>query len=101
MIVEVLYEIKVWVIGEWDGMVEILIGFFQVKLFILKEFGGVGGDGNNLEELFVLGYVVCFIGVMKFVVGQEKIVLLVDIFIVVMVGIGLWLEGGFGLEVFL
>ncbi len=70
----------------------------NVQLTTPKELGGSGGVGANPEQLFAAGYSACFIGAMKFVAGQEKIVLPQDLSIEGLVGIGA-IPGGFGIEV--
>lgn len=99
-IVNVLYIVIVIVIGGCEGYVILFDNVLDVQLFILCELGGVGGLGINLEQLFVVGYLVCFLGVLKYVVGQVKVVLLVEIVIIGKVGIGQILIG-FGIEVVL
>lgn len=42
-------------------------GWFDVELCLLFVFGGFG-DGFNLEQLFVVSYVVCFYGVLSLLV---------------------------------
>lgn len=99
MSVEVLYTTRARATGGRDGSAETLNGSFNVKLATPKELGGAGGEGNNPEELFAAGYAACFLGAMKFVVGQEKISLPSDLAITTTVGIGPRSEGGFGLEI--
>lgn len=98
LIENVFYCVNVCVIGGCDGCVIIDDGWFEVWLIMFVELGGVGGEGINLEQLFVVGYSVCFFGVMKFVGVWDKICVLVDVFVQGSVGIGVILNG-FGIEV--
>lgn len=67
---KVVYIVYVKVIGGCDGCVIFFDGILDVKFIVFKEMGGVGG-GMNFEQFFVVGYFVCFLGVMKFVVNCD------------------------------
>lgn len=93
---KVLYRAQAKSTGGREGKSE--SSAFQLKLSTPKELGGAGGDGTNPEQLFAAGYSACFIGAMKFVAGQDKIVLPAETSITGNVGIGP-IPGGFGIEV--
>ena len=61
--------------------------------------GGAGGEGNNPEQLFAMGYSACFIGAMKAAAGQTKIKMPNDVSVSAKVCIGPRDAGGFGLAV--
>ncbi len=99
MPVNVLYRTSATATGGRDGRAVTTDGSLAVKLSTPKELGGGGGEGNNPEQLFAMGYSACFIGAMKAVAAKEKLKVPDDTSITATVGIGPRSEGGFGLEV--
>ena len=99
MAVDVKYETSAKATGGRDGTAETLNGSLKLNLTTPKELGGAGGEGNNPEELFAIGYAACFIGALKLVGGQQKVSIPADTSITSTVGIGPRSEGGFGLAV--
>ncbi|TYC65492.1 organic hydroperoxide resistance protein [Stappia sp. BW2] len=99
MAVDVKYETSAKATGGRDGTAETLNGSLKLNLTTPKELGGAGGEGNNPEELFAIGYAACFIGALKLVGGQHKVSIPADTSITSTVGIGPRSEGGFGLAV--
>ena len=94
----VLYRAHAQATGGRDGRAISSDNVLDVKLTTPKELGGAGGTGTNPEQLFAAGYSACFLGAMKFVAGQQKIVLPADTRIEGSVGIGP-IPAGFGIEV--
>ena len=94
---KVVYQANATSTGGRDGTTKSSDGLLDVKLSLPKEMGGAGG-GVNPEQLFAAGYSACFIGAMKFVAGQQKVVLPADTAINATVGIG-QIPAGFGIEV--
>jgi Ohr subfamily peroxiredoxin len=60
--------------------------------------GGAGEAGTNPEQLFAAGYSACFLGALKYVAGQQKVILPAATSIEGSVGIG-QIPTGFGIEV--
>ena len=56
------------------------------------------GTGTNPEQLFAAGYSACFLGALKYVAGQQKVILPAATSIEGSVGIG-QIPTGFGIEV--
>ena len=98
MSVNVLYRTSAVAKGGRDGQARSEDGRLDVQLSTPKELGGAGGTGTNPEQLFAAGYSACFLGAMKFVAAQQKIVLPADTRIEGSVGIGP-IPAGFGIEV--
>ena len=72
----------------------------DVKLSVPKEMGGDGGAGTNPEQLFATGYSACYLGAIRFVVGQEKVKIADDAKVSASVGVGPRDDGkGFGITV--
>ncbi|MGN6234693.1 organic hydroperoxide resistance protein [Dyella sp.] len=94
----VLYRAHAQATGGRDGRAISSDNVLDVKLTTPKELGGAGGTGTNPEQLFAAGYSACFLGAMKFVAAQQKIVLPADTRIEGSVGIGP-IPAGFGIEV--
>ena len=94
----VLYRAQASATGGREGQAASADGVLDVKLTTPKELGGNGAVGTNPEQLFAAGYSACFIGAMKFVAGQKKIVLPAETRITGKVGIG-QIPQGFGIEV--
>tara|TARA_E500000305_G_scaffold40476_1_gene31013 strand:- start:491 stop:925 length:435 start_codon:yes stop_codon:yes gene_type:complete len=99
MSVEVKYTAHASATGGRDGRAKTDDGSLDVKLTTPKELGGAGGDGNNPEQLFAMGYSACFIGAMKVASGQTKIKVPNDVSVNAEVGIGPRSAGGFGIAV--
>ncbi|MCC9623971.1 organic hydroperoxide resistance protein [Thalassospira sp. MA62] len=99
MSVDVKYTAHASATGGRDGRAKTDDGSLDVKLVSPKELGGAGGDGNNPEQLFAMGYSACFIGAMKAAGAQTKIKVPSDVSVNAEVGIGPRSEGGFGLAV--
>ena len=99
MPVDVKYTTQATAHGGRDGRSATADGALDVKLSTPKELGGAGGDGNNPEQLFAVGYAACFLGALKFVAGQEKARIPADATVTATVGIGPRSEGGFGIDV--
>ncbi|MBV16450.1 MULTISPECIES: organic hydroperoxide resistance protein [Thalassospira] len=99
MSVEVKYTAHASATGGRDGRAKTDDGSLDVKLTTPKELGGAGGEGNNPEQLFAMGYSACFIGAMKVASGQTKIKVPNDVSVNAEVGIGPRSAGGFGIAV--
>lgn len=99
MSVNVLYTTAATATGGRDGHSITEDGALDVKLATPKELGGTGGPGNNPEQLFAAGYAACFLGAMKYVVGQGGSKIPQDASVKATVGIGPRSEGGFGLAI--
>ncbi len=95
---QVLYEAVVTSSSGRDGRAVSSDQHLDVQLSMPKELGGAGGAGTNPEQLFAAGYSACFLSAMKFVAGQQKIVLPADATVRAEVGIG-QIPQGFGLDV--
>jgi lipoyl-dependent peroxiredoxin len=93
---KIVYTAHATSTGGRDGGSKTDDGKLQVKLAVPKEMGG-NGDGTNPEQLFAAGYSACFLGAVKFVAGQQKIVLPAATTISADVGIG-HIPGGFGIQ---
>ena len=57
--------------GGRNGHVKTEDGSFDLEMASPKEVGG-SGAGNNPEQLFAAGYAACYLGAMRFAVGQDK-----------------------------
>ena len=95
---KVLYTAHATSTGGREGTSKTDDGILDVKLTTPKGLGGNGASGANPEQLFAAGYSACFIGAMKFVAGQQKIVLPAETSIAADVGIG-QIPNGFGIQV--
>ncbi len=95
---KVLYRAHATATGGRDGRAVSSDSVLDVKLTTPKELGGAGGSGTNPEQLFAAGYSACFLGALKYVAGQQKVVLPADTSIQGHVGIGP-IPTGFGIEV--
>lgn len=93
----VLYTAHARATGGRDGRAVSSDNMLDVSLATPRELGGAGGNGTNPEQLFAAGYSACFLGAMKFVAAQDKIVLPADTSIDGRVGIGP-IPGGFGIR---
>lgn len=94
----VAYTAKATATGGREGVAKSDDGRLDVKLSTPKGLGGDDGQGTNPEQLFAAGYAACFIGVLKFVAGSEKIALPSDTYINSEVSIGA-IDAGFGIAV--
>ena len=99
MSVDVKYTAHASATGGRDGRAKTDDGSLEIKLTTPKELGGAGGEGNNPEQLFAMGYSACFIGALKAAAGQVKIKVPNDVSVSAEVGIGPRDAGGFGLAV--
>ncbi len=97
MSVDVKYRTTATATGGRDGQASTADGSLNLKLATPKELGGVGGPGNNPEQLFAAGYAACFIGAMKAVAAAQKLRVPNDATVTATVGIGPRSEGGFGI----
>ncbi len=93
----VMYTARAHVTGGRDGSAKSDDGLLSVQLSAPKAMGG-SGNGTNPEQLFAAGYGACFLSAMKFLAGQDKIVLPADTHIDATVDIGPT-SLGFGLAV--
>ena len=85
---KVVYSATARAIGGREGTISGANPQLELKLSTPKELGGGGGDGTNPEQLFAAGYSACFIGALKLVASQAKVVLPDDLSIEGTVGIG-------------
>ncbi|GAC25358.1 MAG: Ohr subfamily peroxiredoxin [Alteromonadaceae bacterium] len=92
----VAYTAKATATGGRAGSAKSDDGRLDVTLSTPKGLGGDDGQGTNPEQLFAAGYAACFIGALKAVAGQAKIVLPSDVYINSEVSIGA-IENGFGI----
>ena len=92
----VAYTAKATATGGRAGSAKSDDGRLDVTLSTPKGLGGDDGQGTNPEQLFAAGYAACFIGALKAVAGQAKIVLPCDVYINSEVSIGA-IENGFGI----
>lgn len=95
---EILYTAEATSTGGREGTSRSSDGALEVRLSTPKALGGPGGDGTNPEQLFAAGYSACFLGALKFVASQQKVVLPATSSIKAQVGIGP-IPTGFGIEV--
>jgi osmotically inducible protein OsmC len=95
---KVLYRAEATTTGGREGRAVSSDKHLDVKLSLPKEMGGQGGEGTNPEQMFAAGYSACFMGALKFVAGQDKVVISQDATITGKVGIG-QIPTGFGIEV--
>ena len=94
---KVLYTATASATGGREGLAKSTDGLLEIRLSTPKELGGAGGSGTNPEQLFAAGYSACFLGALKFVASQQKIMLPDDVKIMGHVGIGP-IPTGFGIE---
>lgn len=74
---KILYTADVTATGGREGTAKSSDGLLEATLSVPKELGGPGGSGTNPEQLFAAGYAACFLGAVK-LVGRQKKVLLSD-----------------------
>lgn len=97
---KIAYKTTASATGGRDGKSATTDGSLSVKLTTPKELGGPGGEGNNPEQLFAVGYSACYLGALKHVAGQEKVRIPDDAHVTATVGIGPRDDGqGFGIDV--
>jgi osmotically inducible protein OsmC len=84
--------------GGREGTAKSSDGRLSVTLSTPKALGGDDGQGTNPEQLFAAGYAACFIGALKFVAAQQKLVLPKDVEVESHVSIGA-IDVGFGIAV--
>ncbi len=97
---KIAYKTTASATGGRDGKSATTDGSLSVKLTTPKELGGPGGEGNNPEQLFAVGYSACYLGALKHVAGQEKVTIPDDARVTATVGIGPRDDGqGFGIDV--
>ena len=95
---KVLYRAHAKATGGRDGRARSSDNVLDLKLTIPREMGGTGEVGTNPEQLFAAGYSACFLGALKYVAAQQKVVLPAATSIEGSVGIG-QIPTGFGIEV--
>lgn len=95
---QVLYKATATSTSGRDGRSVSSDGVLDVKLSTPKELGGAGGAATNPEQLFAAGYSACFLGAIKYVASQQKVLVSNESKITAEVGIG-QIPGGFGLDI--
>jgi osmotically inducible protein OsmC len=95
---KVMYRAHATATGGRDGRARSSDNVLDLKLTVPREMGGAGEVGTNPEQLFAAGYSACFLGALKYVAGQQKIILPAATSIEGSVGIG-QIPTGFGIEV--
>ena len=95
---EVMYRAHAKATGGRDGRALSSDNVLDLKLTVPREMGGAGEAGTNPEQLFAAGYSACFLGALKYVAGQQKVILPAATSIEGSVGIG-QIPAGFGIEV--
>jgi Ohr subfamily peroxiredoxin len=95
---KVMYRAHAKAIGGRDGRALSSDNVLDLKLTVPREMGGAGEAGTNPEQLFAAGYSACFLGALKYVAGQQKVILPAATSIEGSVGIG-QIPTGFGIEV--
>jgi lipoyl-dependent peroxiredoxin len=95
---KVMYRARAKAIGGRDGHALSSDNVLDLKLTVPREIGGAGEAGTNPEQLFAAGYSACFLGALKYVAGQQKVILPAATSIEGSVGIG-QISTGFGIEV--
>ena len=95
---KVMYRAHAKAIGGRDGRALSSDSVLDLKLTVPREMGGAGEVGTNPEQLFAAGYSACFLGALKYVAGQQKVILPAAASVEGSVGIG-QIPTGFGIEV--
>lgn len=95
---KIIYRAHAKATGGRDGRAVSSDNVLDVKLTLPREMGGSGEVGTNPEQLFAAGYSACFLSTLKYVAGQQKIILPATASIDGSVGIG-QIPTGFGIEV--
>ncbi len=97
--IKVLYTANATSTGGRDGKGKTDDGKIDVALSLPKTMGG-DEKGTNPEQLFAVGYSACYLGAVKFVAGQEKVMVPSDASVTAHVSVGPRDDGGgFGLAV--
>ncbi len=94
---QVLYTARAHTTGGRDGRSTTDDQLLDVRLAPPPTLGGKGG-ATNPEQLFAAGYSACFMGALKHVAGQKKVVVPADAAIDAEVDIGP-IPHGFGIAV--
>ncbi len=94
---KILYTATATATGGREGRATSTDSVLDVQLSTPRELGGAGGPGTNPEQLFAAGYSACFLGALKFVASQQKVVLPAATNVTGKVGIG-QIPTGFGIE---
>jgi Ohr subfamily peroxiredoxin len=84
---QVLYKAVATSTSGRDGRSVSSDGVLDVKLSTPKELGGAGGAATNPEQLFAAGYSACFLGAIKYVASQQKVLIGNDAKITAEVGV--------------
>jgi lipoyl-dependent peroxiredoxin len=95
---KVMYRAHAKATGGRDGRALSSDNVLDLKLTVPREMGGAGEVGTDPEQLFAAGYSACFLGALKYVAGQQKVILPAATLIEGSVGIG-QIPTGFGIEV--
>jgi osmotically inducible protein OsmC len=95
---KIMYRAHAKATGGRDGRALSSDNVLDLKLTVPREMGGAGEAGTNPEQLFAAGYSACFLGALKYVAGQQKVILPAATSIEGSVGIG-QIPTGFGIEV--
>jgi len=95
---KVMYRAHAKATGGREGRALFSDNVLDLKLTVPREMGGAGEVGTNPEQLFAAGYSACFLGALKYVAGQQKVILPAATSIEGSVGIG-QIPTGFGIEV--
>ncbi len=69
----ILYHTEAMAHGGRNAHAETSDDAFKVDLAVPRELGGLGGRGNNPEQLFASGYAACFLSAMQGIARHRKI----------------------------
>ena len=72
---KVMYRAHAKATGGRDGRALSSDNVLDLKLTVPRQMGGAGEAGTNPEQLFAAGYSACFLGALKYVAGQQKVIL--------------------------
>jgi Ohr subfamily peroxiredoxin len=95
---QVLYTAEATATGGREGRVRSSDGVLDLPLAMPKELGGSGRLATNPEQLFAAGYAGCFENAILRAARERKVVL-GELSVTALVGIGRLESGRFGLEV--
>jgi osmotically inducible protein OsmC len=98
LIEKVLYRAQVRATAGRDTRVVSSDGILDLKVTRPRDLGGTNGRGTTPEQLFAASYAASFLGIMKYVAGQEGIAFPTDTEVEASVGVGRT-PPGFGIEV--
>ena len=98
LIEKVLYRAQVRATAGRDIRVVSSDGILDLKVTRPRKLGGTNGRGTTPEQLFAASYAASFLGIMKYVAGQEGIAFPSDTEVEASVGVGPAAQG-FGIEV--